>query len=259
MNIFIIVPCMGRLHHLKKTAPNLIGHSEFEYVLSDYSCPDKSGHWLKAKYPNVHIVHTEGKKQSSRVIFNKVQALNAGALEAIKLGADYLCFLDVDTIVHNGFHEWIRDNIDYDHFLISKTNQSQVPKSAQISGFVCVHKDHFLKIGMYDKQMTGWGGEDMDMRIKLFSRGGLKWKYIPYELLDPITHGDSERTKFHMNGTKEISNKKNLNHMVESFKQWSGKYPAEIINTEIGGQFYELIGMDRSICKGFVDHSNEKS
>lgn len=251
MKICAVVPCMGRFHHIRRTAPLIILDGRLDYVLSDYECPDKTGRWIQNNYSTAYVVRSEAHKIGSRAIFKKVAALNAGAQKAIDIGAEYLCFLDADTLVNPGFHDWILDNADKDHFLITITDQKNVPKSAQTSGFICVHKDHFEKVGMFDDRMEGWGGEDMDLRIKLFM-AGLKWKYIPLDLIDPITHGDSERTRFHTKQNKEISNAKNLNYVIERFKEWCGKYPIDVINTDIGKGFYELLGVDRSTCSKYV-------
>lgn len=252
MKIFAIVPCMGRLHHIRRTAPPLVFGGKIEYVLSDYDCPDKTGQWVERAFPNAHVVRSVAERQGAKSIFKKVEALNAGARHAIELGAEYLCFLDADTIVNPGFHDWVEANASYGRFLCTVTNTRLHPKTAQTSGFLCVHKNHFIRAGMFDTRMVGWGGEDMDMRIRLATAGGLDWRYIPLDLIEPITHNDHERIRFHVTQNRDVTNSRNLNFTVEFFKEWSGHYPKDIINTELGKKFYELMGIDRSRCLGYV-------
>lgn len=242
--IFVVTTCMGRLHHLKQTAPRVLADARFEYVLSDYGCPDQSGSWMNRNHPRAHVVRTRAKVNASKFVFKKVEALNIGARKAIELGAEYLCFLDADTIVNPGFHDWVVENMSRDLFLICRCEFDEHPKTLETAGFLCVHRDHYLAVGGFDERMEGWGGDDMDLRAKLYMYQGLSWRNIPLDLIDPISHDDAARGKYYT-VSKEHSGARNLDFVIENFKSWTGKYPAELIDTDVGRKFYELMGLDR--------------
>src|SRR5690606_19301238 len=134
------------------------------------------------------------------------EANNNGAKAAIENGAEYLCFVDADSLLRPGFHQWIRDNISKDVFLIMSIEGYKIKKSKHLAGFICIHKDHFKAVGGYDLSMEGWGGDDFDMRLKMYVLQKIRWKYIPPHLMDPIVHSDYFRMKYHEFSVKEASN-----------------------------------------------------
>lgn len=246
--VYIVTTCMGRLHHLKQTVPRFLSDTRFRFILSDYSCPDMSGAWIERNYPNSIVVRSRAKIRSGKYVFKKVEALNAGAKRAIELGADYLCFLDADTLVHPGFHDWVIDHLDHDKFLVCKADYKKYPHTLQLSGFLCMHTSHFNMVGGFDQRMEGWGGDDMDMRVKLYAFRELEWKYIPLELVDPIHHDDSERVRYYVESDKRVTNHKNLIFIIETFRKRYGQDPLDLVDQECGRKFYELIGMDPEEC-----------
>jgi glycosyl transferase family 7 (putative galactosyltransferase) len=220
--IWVVVTCMGRLSFLKTTAPTFLRHAQIKYCLVDYSCPDRSGDWFAAQFPDAleeqraAVVRVEGQPY-----FEKSKALNAGALCAIGQGADYLCFADVDTIAHDGFGAWVANHARADRFIIagSLPNGYDV---ASLMGFVVMPASVYVASGGYDEEMLGWGGEDIDMRFRLHLHQKLRYRRMPLELLGHLEHGDDLRIKHHILSLSE-SNVRNTMRAVRRVREWTGR------------------------------------
>src|SRR5207248_9025163 len=100
------VPCMGRLSFLQKTVGSAVSHPAANYCLVDYSCPDRCGDWLMNRYPEEIRRHRMAvERVPNQRLFHKCKSHTAGAERALPEGAEYLCFLDADTVVGPPFVE----------------------------------------------------------------------------------------------------------------------------------------------------------
>ncbi len=111
---------MGRLAFLRETAPLLLAHPRARCCLVDYSCPDRCADWMLAAFPEqASSGRLIVERVAGRAFFNKSAAHNRGARRALGDGADYLCFIDADTRVNEGFWPWLFDNLAEPRFLIA--------------------------------------------------------------------------------------------------------------------------------------------
>lgn len=236
---------MNRLDHLKVASEYLMKDkrvgTDWLWVLVDYVCPQESGKWVKDKYGDrVEVVKIEA-PEDGEVVFNKPLALNSGAMHAIELGVEYLCFIDADTMVDKLFLEYLDSTASLDKFDII------VPALAKkdLTGFLCVHAKHFLRVGGYDINFVGWGAEDLEMRVKLYLKGGLPFGEIPVEFAESIQHGDDVRTLEYDEKDKHKSHSLNLNLLCANVFGWTGKHLLEHYEDEkIGGSIRRLLGIE---------------
>jgi len=191
--VSFIVPCMGRLWHLKRTIGSAVSHPDSEYVLVDWSCPDECGKWARENHPGIKVVQIPGQQY-----FNMSRSRNEGAKKA---SSDWLCFLDADMILRHDFLEECRKLMSEGVFV--NFNMRNLPMDGYSGMNLCQAKD-FWGIGGYDAEMEGWGHEDTDMRERLLL-SGVKVAHVSLSLAIHIDHGDEERVLHYQEKDKRKS------------------------------------------------------
>ena len=260
-----IMPCMGRLDHVKRSAAQLMQCAPVDgkknlFVFVDFYCPDGSGDWIKSQFKNACVVKMADLlplEDDRQPLFNKPGAHNTGALEAIERGAEYLVFIDADTLITPQLIAFLYGNASRDRFMIFEPSLVW----RDLTGFLVVHKSHFLKVNGFDKDFKGWGAEDLEMRVKLLLRGGspaqdpkavlrdparylLMWNEIPSILAQSIPHEDDRRVANYEEKDKDQSHGLNLNLLCANIYNWIGTHPADLHNTPLGPFIRRLLGME---------------
>ena len=208
--IWIVVPCMGRLSFLQKTAGRVLSQPDVRYCLVDYSCPDQCGIWLERTFEQeIRERRAVVERVSGQRLFNKSRSHNAGAWRALREGAEYLCFLDADTLVNDGFLACIRERVTPRRFLIAE-RADDGSDVRSLTGLLAVHGHAFRGVGGFDESFRGWGAEDIELRLRLYLIGGLDYGDVPLSLVHPIVHDDGLRTKFYENRNLVVSNHDNM-------------------------------------------------
>ncbi len=219
---WIIVPCKGRLSFLRQTAWRVIEHTPFNVCLVDFSCPDRCGDWLEREYPDspdgrrIVVERVPGRRD-----FNKSAAHNAGAWRALSQGAEYLCFLDADTMVHEGFGEHVSRLVRRDRFLIAALRDDGFDMPS-MTGLLVVCAYRFRDLGGFDEEFEGWGGEDIEMRLRLHLVGGLGYADVPLHLASPIPHDNVLRTQYYQETSIFASNRQNMERVRNKIAYWGG-------------------------------------
>jgi glycosyltransferase involved in cell wall biosynthesis len=178
-----IVPCKGRLEHLKQSLPTLVAQGEdLDIVVVDYDCPDGTAAWVREAYPAVRVV-----KVDDRPIYNRSAARNVGAAEA---ATDWLAFLDADVLVGETLVAALKSRVQPGFFYIVD------PRPPTLWGALVVSRADFVWVDRYDETFEGWGSEDVDILERLLIIGRREGTF-PGELLASIPHDDSLRHRFH--------------------------------------------------------------
>jgi hypothetical protein len=208
--IWIVVPCMGRLSFLQKTAGLVLAQPDVRYCLVDYSCPDRCGEWLERTFEReIGERRAVVERVGGQRLFNKSKAHNAGAWRALREGAEYLCFLDADTLVNQGFLTCVRERVTPRRFLIAG-RAADGSDARSLTGLLAVHGQAFRGVGGFDESFLGWGAEDIELRLRLFLIGGLDHGDVPLSLIRPIVHDDGLRTQFYEKRNVLASNHDNM-------------------------------------------------
>jgi len=225
--LFVVVSCMGRLAHLKLTAPRII-ESGIGYCLVDFSCPDQAGGWLRATYAravsaeSVCVVDCPGEST-----FHKTRALNAGARHTIQTGADVLCFADADTLFAPGSLARIRELVTPGRFVIAP--RAATGRSARsLTGLLAVAARDFERAGGYDEEFVGWGGEDVAMRLKLHLVAGLTPVEVARGELYGIPHSDWMRCRFSVDRDLMSNARRNDALLHRCVERWTGRTMREL-------------------------------
>lgn len=212
MTLHTVVTCMGRLSHLQATLPAF----PKPCVVVDYSCPDRSGDWSEGQ-PGVTVVRVPG-----QAYFHKTLALNAGIADALAKGAEYLCFLDADTLVDPRFLPEVLPRLKPGHCLIAPSG------SDQLVGVLVAHREDIARSGGFDESYKGWGVEDLDMRLRLRVLAGCSFERLPDGLLSSIKHTDALRTSNYQVKNHWMSRAVNAMILERNIRLWTGKGPADL-------------------------------
>lgn len=221
--LWAVVPCMGRLAHLRRTLPLLLRQPGIRYCLVDYACPDGCGAWVRRRYRKAarkgRIV-VETVPAAPR--FNKSRAYNRGAARAIGQGARFLCFLDADTRVRPGLTRWLRRHIRTDRFLVAGP-YARVWHVLGTGGILMVSAREFTRSGGFDESFRGWGIEDTEMRLRLHLLRGLDFGEIPVRFFWPIAHTDWLRTRHYRIKDRLVSYRLNRRKLERKVRAWTGQ------------------------------------
>ena len=174
-----IIPCMGRLDHLRQSLPAALAQPGCRTVVVDYSCPDHSGDWAAGHGPGVAVVRVPG--QST---FHLARARNLGAAAA---ATPWLCFLDADVVPAPGFEADVLSRS------VAGTYYRSAPIKTGTWGLVVVSRADFDRAGGYDECYRGYGGEDVDLYDALAAAGSQAGTF-PAGLVRHIPHADTRRT-----------------------------------------------------------------
>jgi hypothetical protein len=220
---------MGRLAHLKVTLPRLLD-TGLSVMLVDYSCPDHAADWAESEHRQatgpgalLHVLRVTGKGR-----FEKPKAYNLAAEAASKLGAEHLFFLDADTIVKPELGSWVRIHATGKQFCIFEP----YAKKRDLYGALLVPTRPFLAVKGYDENFSGWGMEDMDMRLRLALKAKLPFELIPATLADSIPHSAELRTQHYGQKDLRASSARNFELLRANVRRWTGKDITQLTNED---------------------------
>jgi hypothetical protein len=208
---------MGRLEFLRRTLPSVLVNVDATYCLVDYSCPERTGEWVAREYAaecgagRIVVVTVPGK-----TVFHKAAALNAGAGAAIAAGAEYLCFLDADSIAGPDLGHFLHDQLEPERFWVEL-------RSASLFGFLAVSATAVKHSGGFDEAIEGYGGEDIEMRLRLRLLLGLEAVELPPGHVFALPHSRELRTRHYAEPNAAISNERNLNYVLARVRTWTGR------------------------------------
>lgn len=267
-----IMPCMGRLEHVKVSVPALLASPEIDgvhntLIFVDYHCPQESGRWVKSQFGSrVHVLRVADLEMpTEKGVFNKPVAHNSGAMQAIEWGADYFVFIDADTLATPDLIQYLLHNLTLGQFLIFEPSLRWL----DLTGFLAVHRRHFIKVNGFDAKFAGWGAEDLDIRLRLHlyanapandpravlksTAHALPWGEIPSILAESIPHEDAQRTAHYEQKDKDESHRVNLNLLCANIFAKLGVHPLDLHETPLGSAIRRLLGMELNINPRALD------
>jgi hypothetical protein len=240
---------MGRLAFLKRTLPALLAQPA-HVCLVDYSCPEACGAWLESQHgAEVDAGRALVVRVPGRAFFHKTEALNLGARAAVAAGAGQLCFADADTLLAPGAVQHLRAALQPGLFVVA----GRGPGGASIpslTGLLAVGAGDFTRAGGYDEGFEDWGSEDIELRLRLHLRAGLRPAFAAPWVAAPIAHGNWLRTRFHRERDIRRSAGRNFARLATLVQQWTGRpleEAPEIVQTLL---FEPARSANRAIVRG---------
>lgn len=202
--ISVIVPCKNRLNHLEVAFPLMRRMAgEIELVVVSYNCPMGTADYLERTYPDESRMKIV-KAEVDTGAWSLSHARNLGFLASI---GDALLFLDADTKVKSDFltkHPLNEGAFYTGHWL-------------HASGCCMIWRSDFEKVRGYNEVISSWGTEDYDIYRRLEGLG-LRRNYFDKKSFENIKHHNRIRNQYHNNEDIHISNEKNYQLSIKSFK-----------------------------------------
>ena len=179
-----IMVCKGRLAHVRRSLPRLLGNPRLETILVDYGCPDGTAAVVENEFPTARTLRVD------RADFNLSVARNSGAAAA---RGDWLLFLDADVIVADDFAARLAGAATDPGCFYRFGTYDKVG----IFGSFVVRNTDFAAVGGYDDEMSGYGGADADLYFRLGLQG-LRGVFLDADLVvEVLAHTDADRTRFY--------------------------------------------------------------
>ena len=139
--ITFITTCKGRLEHVKQTMPRIMALGEVNVVFVDYSCPQKSGDWVKSNFPSVKVINVIDDKG-----FCLPRARNIGALHA---STPWIFFIDADILVELDLGLWLSNNLKPS--IIYRASPIKGKRDTETYGSFICPAHLFIAVGKYDE------------------------------------------------------------------------------------------------------------
>jgi glycosyltransferase involved in cell wall biosynthesis len=203
-----------------------------EIILVDYGCPDGAGDWALANFAGVKVVHVGDDPG-----FCIGRARNLGAMQA---EAEWLAFLDADTLVEDDWHGWMQRHLFPGQFY-RRALVGEI-RDAETHGVILCRRDDFLRVEGYDELYRGWGGEDEDLYQRLVVAGVSECEF-PAELIRAISHGDEERA-----GWEGLASRQEMVDLCASYRL------AKLQTLKLLGRTGEL---PLALRRQFMDHTRQ--
>jgi len=179
----IVTTCKGRLHNLKRTLPRFLAQENAEVIVVDYDCPDGTAEYVAANHPRARLVRV-----ADQPLFNLGHARNLGAAQAV---GEYLVFLDADVVIADTFLTELDGALGTAAFAVFAPTAGN-----SLRGSCVIRRREFLAIGGYDELMRGYGGEDLDIYMRLRMIGAPRAMLDPGAVVEMIEQDDAEKARF---------------------------------------------------------------
>ncbi len=203
MTDIIITTCKGRLEHLKQALPTWLAHTSCQIIVVDYGCPDRTAQWAFGLNDERVFVIQPAAALEPGATFSKARAINAAL--SLVLPEKKIVLLDADTLVPTGVFAEVAGALNPGRFLVAEPSIA----TRDLTGVLVARAGDLQAIGGFDEGMSGWGAEDLDVRMRLLLHARLTPEWFPAGMLEWIDHDDELRTRHYAEKDKELSNRVN--------------------------------------------------
>jgi hypothetical protein len=185
LTVNIITTCRGRLEHLKRSVPLMLGQLggwQRWVTVVDYGDPEDSFGWCQRQaHPMLHAI----KVLDGIDFYSHGRARNFGAVRST---AEVFCMLDADCLLKNNWLAWVMEQFEAERNVC-------LPQEVvgNYSGQFAVRSWLFHAIRGYDEAFAGWGFDDSDLYQRI-ARHGANVGRFDLKLLDMIEHDNELRT-----------------------------------------------------------------
>lgn len=202
MKISFCTTCKNRLKHLKDTLPTNLRENpdgegyEVEFVVLNYGDEEGLHEWITTD-PEMVAAMDSGRLKYVRTeqpVFRMSHAKNM----AHRLAAgDVLCNLDADNYAGPNFAGALADFFSkHDNAILSpshRVSRNFPPEERGFFGRMALTRDAFERLGGYDEDFKGWGGEDTDLTRRARLIGLKYYRFENMEYLRIIPHSNEAR------------------------------------------------------------------
>ena len=184
-DLTFIVPCKGRLDHLRASLPRLDAQPNCDVVVVDSRCPDGAADWAAQAFPRTRVVRLDDGGK-----FNLSRCRNAG-LKVCK--TPWVCFIDADVVISTDFRDNVVPQLTEGAYYLF----ANFANRSDLTGTCIVDRREAERLEGYDEVFEAWGGRDRDFYMRL-NLAGLRPVTLPNTAIDEIiAHSDDLRTTFY--------------------------------------------------------------
>lgn len=209
MKVSIIIPVKGRLEHLKQVLPTVLkqSHTDFEVIIVDYNCPDKTFEYVRENFNDERIVLCKANVKENE--WSLSAARNYGFKQSDP-NAPVVLFLDADAMLGEDFLK---------EALLRLVDGSFMNGWGFGDGTGCclMWRRDFVSINGYNEELKSWGWEDIELYKRLEDNLHIEMRSFPC-CLETIKHGDEIRNAFHGGLPVNITNTINQKISQKKFK-----------------------------------------
>ena len=220
-SIAILTTCLGRWRFLEQSYATWREHlPDLVEVccVSDARCPDST--LAKAKERGMRAVEVGLRSDEyGNPIFHKAKMLNAGAASLGVGRFDFLLLLDADTLVTAAFRGQLSEIPSSYYFAFCRAPLTK----RDLTGVLVVSPYDWDFVGGMDERFEGWGAEDLDLRLRLWTRAMRAFVRLNPNGLVSLSHSDDLRTQFYENKSKWDSLARNNAIMAVNYQRSTGR------------------------------------
>jgi len=236
----IIITCFGRWKYLAKTLPLTLERTTAHvFVVSSWQCPDGTLERLRKEFEplgRVRGITTAFDEVEGHVVFNKPRAVNAAIYMCFGNGYRVALLMDADTIIHPAAFAQlsIEDNGDSGEFAYVRPSLAM----RDLTGILVARLRLLTQVGGLDERMSGWGAEDIDLRLALYCEKE-KQKVVSDGLFVAVAHDDELRGRHYANKNIYDSLQRNIDQMLQNYYRRTGR---RLEKDYKNGEFLQLLG-----------------
>lgn len=206
MKVSVIIPCKGRLDHLKESLPLVLKQTyrDIEVIVVDYNCPDYTGGWVTENHPMVKVAMA----YVGPAEWSLSAARNLGFKHCT---GDMILFLDADALLEDT--HFIQNHVDHcvDGSFICGWGHHDA------TGCMMIRRTAFEAVNGYNEALKAWGYEDIDIYARLETTLAQE-KRVWLGGIQTIKHGDEIRNTFHNGLHPQHTNDMNYEISQTKFK-----------------------------------------
>lgn len=185
----ILTTCMGRVDFLKQTLPTWLSLTNFPVCVVAYECEETERFVVELGESRVWLRCMDALDHDAlgRPLFNKCRALNEGLRMLSEAHRERVLLLDADTLLKRPV-ELISDHRAFQIVLPRES-------SRDLTGVLSADVHMLLNAGGANERMAGYGGEDLDLRVRLYLRGADSVSWFPSGTFEAIAHDNELRSR----------------------------------------------------------------
>jgi len=191
LKVSIVTSCMNRNRFLLQSIPSWLEIGFLEIIVVDWNSEISVFEYLQENLPSLgvhNVTVVRSAQHAMKEYFNDGWARNTGARLC---RSPFIFFMDSDIKISNS-------RILYDCICLHADicYRGNIPGGY---GTCLVSAGKFSKINGYNERMWSWGGEDLDLYIRLKIEQGCEIEtFFPTALLEHAHHDDDLRIKYRL-------------------------------------------------------------
>jgi glycosyltransferase involved in cell wall biosynthesis len=204
--VSIVTTCMNRNEFLCQSLPTWLGIGFARIIVVDWNSSTPVSQYLDEHIGGLdehEITVIRSDQHEPKKYFNDGWARNTGARLS---DTEYILFIDSDMKIRD--KEILLNEVPQNPDICYRGN---IPGGY---GTCLVSRNKFNQVNGYSERMWSWGGEDLDLYIRLKMQQGCEIEtFFPDELFEHIHHGDDLRVNHRLQQWEDLKEGANIQRL----------------------------------------------